>query len=85
MRLWLKKPRSFNNKDFFVYRNSNTAERKRYVDLVKSVKDSGGTVHIFSSLHVSGEREYNFTNLDCFIAQTKHLCLIFSFFFEYHS
>jgi protein pelota len=41
-----------------VYRNSNTAERKRYVNLVNSVKDSGGDVHIFSSLHVSGEREY---------------------------
>ena len=80
MRLWLKKPKSFNNKDFFVYRNSNTAERKRYVDLVKSVKDSGGTVHIFSSLHVSGEREYNFTipRLLYCSNQTRVLYLAFS-------
>ncbi|KAB1209274.1 Protein pelota [Morella rubra] len=38
-----------------LFRNANTAARQKYVNLVKSVKDSGGTVHIFSSLHVSGE------------------------------
>ena len=31
--------------------------RKRYVNLVDSVRDSGGDVKIFSSLHVSGERK----------------------------
>ncbi|KAE8009878.1 hypothetical protein FH972_006285 [Carpinus fangiana] len=46
-----------------LFRNSNTAERKRYVDLVKSVKDSGGTVHIFSSLHVSGEQLASLTGI----------------------
>jgi protein pelota len=34
--------------------------RKKYVNLVNSVKGSGGTVHIFSSMHASGEREYHF-------------------------
>lgn len=43
-----------------VCRNSDVATRKKYANLVDSVKDSGGTVHIFSSLHVSGEREYYF-------------------------
>lgn len=41
-------------------RNADVATRKKYVNLVNSVKDSGGAVHIFSSLHVSGEREYYF-------------------------
>ena len=36
--------------------------RKRYVKLVDGVKENGGVVRIFSSLHVSGEREsYIFT------------------------
>ena len=43
-----------------VCRNSDVATRKKYANLVDSAKDSGGTVHIFSSLHVSGEREYYF-------------------------
>lgn len=30
--------------------------RKKYVNLVNSVKGSGGTVHIFSSMHASGEQ-----------------------------
>lgn len=42
-------------------RNADIAARRKYVNLVKSVKDSGGTVHIFSSLHVSGEREYYYS------------------------
>ncbi|XP_062144382.1 protein PELOTA 1 [Alnus glutinosa] len=46
-----------------LFRNSNTAERKRYVNLVNSVKDSGGDVHIFSSLHVSGEQLANLTGI----------------------
>lgn len=33
--------------------------RKEYVELVESIKDSGGDVKIFSSLHVSGERKLN--------------------------
>lgn len=39
-------------------RNADIAARRKYVNLVDSVKDSGGTVHVFSSLHVSGERKY---------------------------
>lgn len=31
------------------------AERRRYVSLVEYVRDAGGDVKIFSSLHVSGE------------------------------
>ena len=42
----------------FGYRNSDIATRKKYVNLVNSVKDSGGSVHVFSSMHVSGEREF---------------------------
>ena len=39
-----------------VYRSADVPTRQRYVALVESVKDGGGTVRIFSSLHVSGER-----------------------------
>lgn len=31
--------------------------RKEYVELVESVRDYGGDIKIFSSLHVSGERK----------------------------
>ena len=41
-----------------TYRNTDIRTRKKYVNLVESVKKSGGTVHIFSSMHVSGDREY---------------------------
>ncbi|CAN7071990.1 unnamed protein product [Brassica oleracea var. botrytis] len=40
-----------------LFRNSDVKTRKKYVDLVESVKDSGGEAFIFSSMHVSGERE----------------------------
>lgn len=39
-----------------LFRCKNVAERKKYVSLVESVKESGGDVRIFSSLHVSGEQ-----------------------------
>lgn len=39
-----------------LFRNSDIAIRQKYVNLVNSVKDSGGTAHIFSSMHVSGEQ-----------------------------
>ncbi|KAL6545425.1 CDP-diacylglycerol--glycerol-3-phosphate 3-phosphatidyltransferase [Orobanche gracilis] len=39
-----------------LFRNSDIPTRKKYVNLVDSVKNSGGTVHIFSSMHVSGEQ-----------------------------
>lgn len=44
---------------FAILRSSDVVTRKRYVNLVESVKASGGTVHIFSSMHVSGERKYS--------------------------
>ncbi|KAI7740847.1 hypothetical protein M8C21_005702 [Ambrosia artemisiifolia] len=39
-----------------LFRSSDVATRQRYVNLVNTVKDSGGSVHIFSSMHVSGEQ-----------------------------
>uniref|UniRef100_A0A8C6PWC4 Protein pelota homolog n=1 Tax=Nothobranchius furzeri TaxID=105023 RepID=A0A8C6PWC4_NOTFU len=39
-----------------VFRHQDVPTRSRYVRLVDSVKDNGGTVRIFSSLHVSGEQ-----------------------------
>jgi len=40
-----------------LFRAQDIAIRKRYVNLVDSVRENGGEVKIFSSLHVSGERE----------------------------
>ncbi|XP_014674504.1 PREDICTED: protein pelota-like [Priapulus caudatus] len=39
-----------------LFRSQNIGERKRYVSLVESVRENGGDVKIFSSLHVSGEQ-----------------------------
>ena len=39
-----------------LFRANNVAERRKYVELVDKVKDTGGDVKIFSSLHVSGEQ-----------------------------
>ena len=39
-----------------LFRSAELSERKKYVKLVEDVKGYGGTVHIFSSLHVSGEK-----------------------------
>ena len=39
-----------------LFRSKNLDERKNYITLVDSVKDNGGDVKIFSSLHVSGEQ-----------------------------
>ncbi|XP_021282274.1 protein PELOTA 1 [Herrania umbratica] len=46
-----------------LFRNSDIATRQKYVNLVNSVKDSGGTAHIFSSLHVSGEELAQLTGI----------------------
>ncbi|XP_020089575.1 protein PELOTA 1 isoform X1 [Ananas comosus] len=46
-----------------LFRNSDVATRQKYVNLVESVKDSGGTVHIFSSMHVSGEQLAQITGI----------------------
>ncbi|XP_048583189.1 protein pelota homolog [Nematostella vectensis] len=39
-----------------LFRSSDIPTRKRYVNLVESVKENGGEVKVFSSLHVSGEQ-----------------------------
>uniref|UniRef100_A0A0B6ZPW4 Protein pelota homolog n=1 Tax=Arion vulgaris TaxID=1028688 RepID=A0A0B6ZPW4_9EUPU len=39
-----------------LFRAQDIAQRKRYVTLVDNVKENGGDVKIFSSLHVSGEQ-----------------------------
>ncbi|XP_035690722.1 protein pelota-like [Branchiostoma floridae] len=39
-----------------LFRAQDVATRRRYVALVEKVKDLGGDVKIFSSLHVSGEQ-----------------------------
>ncbi|RZC55063.1 hypothetical protein C5167_013914 [Papaver somniferum] len=46
-----------------LFRNIDAQTRKKYVDLVDSVKDSAGNVHIFSSMHVSGERLKQITGI----------------------
>ena len=42
----------------YIHRSADIPTRQRYVRLVESVKENGGTVRIFSSLHVSGERKW---------------------------
>ncbi|XP_031553957.1 protein pelota homolog [Actinia tenebrosa] len=39
-----------------LFRSADLPTRRRYVALVESVKENGGEVKIFSSLHVSGEQ-----------------------------
>ncbi|XP_028550434.1 protein PELOTA 1 isoform X2 [Dendrobium catenatum] len=39
-----------------LFKNADVLARKKYVNLVDFVKNSGGSVHIFSSMHVSGEQ-----------------------------
>ncbi|XP_056002994.1 protein pelota-like isoform X2 [Ostrea edulis] len=39
-----------------LFRAQNIAQRKRYVKIVDTVKDCGGEVKIFSSMHISGEQ-----------------------------
>lgn len=46
-----------------LFRNANHKERQKYVDLVESVKNSGGDVKIFSTLHVSGEQLNQLTGI----------------------
>ena len=46
-----------------LFRSQNVNERKMYVALVESVRDNGGEVRIFSSLHVSGEQLAQLTGI----------------------
>lgn len=39
-----------------VFRNSDIPTRKKYINLVESVKATGGSAHIFSTMHSSGEQ-----------------------------
>ncbi|GLD94400.1 hypothetical protein PINS_up003011 [Pythium insidiosum] len=39
-----------------LFRSQDIATRRKYVDLVESVRENGGIVRLFSSLHVSGEK-----------------------------
>jgi protein pelota len=39
-----------------LFRSSNVKTRRNYVDLVESVRENGGQVYIFSSMHVSGQQ-----------------------------
>ncbi|KAL3077248.1 hypothetical protein niasHS_013237 [Heterodera schachtii] len=39
-----------------LFRSKEIAQRRKYVDLVESVKDQGANVLIFSSMHVTGEQ-----------------------------
>lgn len=39
-----------------LFRHQDLATRRKYVDLVESVRANGGVVRLFSSLHVSGEK-----------------------------
>ncbi|GFS30157.1 eukaryotic release factor 1 (eRF1) family protein [Actinidia rufa] len=43
-----------------LFRSSDVVTRQKYVNFVNSVKHSGGTALVFSSMHVSGERKYSF-------------------------
>ena len=46
-----------------LFRCQDVALRKEYVELVETVKESGGDVKIFSSLHVSGEQLEQITGI----------------------
>lgn len=39
-----------------LFRSSDIATRRKYVTLVESARENGATVHVFSSLHVSGQQ-----------------------------
>ena len=39
-----------------LFRSSDIPTRKKYVQLVESVRERGGTVYVFSTMHVSGQQ-----------------------------
>ena len=39
-----------------LFRASDVKTRKKYVELVESVRQNGGQVYVFSSMHVSGQQ-----------------------------
>eukprot|EP00898_Chlorokybus_atmophyticus_P003546 jgi/Chlat1/4192/Chrsp27S08878 len=46
-----------------LFRNANVPTRKRYVQLVEEVKQNGGEVFIFSTMHPSGQQLDNLTGV----------------------
>lgn len=46
-----------------LFRNADILTRQKYVELTESVKNAGGLVHIFSSMHVSGEQLAQLTGI----------------------
>ncbi|KMT13711.1 hypothetical protein BVRB_4g080930 [Beta vulgaris subsp. vulgaris] len=46
-----------------LFRSADVATRKKYINLVDSVKGSGGSAYIFSSMHVSGEQLAQLTGI----------------------
>ncbi|KMT19530.1 hypothetical protein BVRB_1g011530 [Beta vulgaris subsp. vulgaris] len=46
-----------------LFTSADVATRKKYISLVDSVKSCGGSAHIFSSLHVSGEQLAQLTGI----------------------
>eukprot|EP00958_Prasinococcus_capsulatus_P014272 scaffold1504_cov417-Prasinococcus_capsulatus_cf.AAC.12 len=47
----------------YLFRSRRVGERARFVRLVEDVKELGGDVHIFSSMHVSGEQLKQLTGI----------------------
>lgn len=46
-----------------LFRSSDIATRQKYVNLVQSIKNSGGSALVFSSMHVSGEQLMQLTGV----------------------
>ncbi|XP_012157283.1 protein pelota isoform X1 [Ceratitis capitata] len=46
-----------------LFRCQDVSQRKEYVNLVESVREAGGEVKIFSSMHISGEQLANLTGI----------------------
>lgn len=40
-----------------LFRSTDVAQRRRYVEMVEAVRERGGEALIFSSMHESGQRE----------------------------
>lgn len=48
-----------------LFRSLDIPTRKKYIELVETVRGAGGKTHIFSSLHVSGEQLASLTGVAC--------------------
>jgi len=46
-----------------LFKACNFEQRRQYVSLVESVKEHKGTVHVFSSMHVSGAQLDKYTGV----------------------